>query len=490
MPKHLYLFPDTNVFIQCKPLEQLDWSSYLEWGSVDLYLTRPVQSEVDAHKGKGSGRLAKRARSVSSTIRSLLESETGFIQVRENSPTVRLFLKHSLKKDDALVDELDYGERDDQLVGIASAFRKSHPDGEVRLLTHDTGPMASAKLVGLAYDIVPVAWLLQPETDENEKRSNSLSAELQRYRQAEPNFQIMIRDHSTFVADGEVFTAEVQLFTALDEEQNLDLLRRLVARYPLAENFGSRESAERVPEGGSANWIVGMMRETFEPATNEEISAYKKRHAEWLGECKAWLGDLHTQLNKRTVWPTLSIQIENNGSRPAESALVTFEINEQMRLMPVYADKDEDASTVDLDLPKPPVVPKGVWKRSRTLQSLMGMAQVSPSQLNRGIDLASLYRGPDRRDPNGVYWKPSRPQHPGPYVELECEQWRHMVEPEPFNLCIRARSQAGTWTSQLVTKVHAANLTNTAQVHYVLRIKVTETSAMQAAEEFVSDLDA
>ena len=152
--KKLFLFPDTNVFVQCKPLDQVDWSSYAQWDSVDLYLTRPVQSEVDTHKGKGSGRLAKRARTMSSSIRALLESETGFLPIRDSKPTVRLYLKHELKKDDSLAGELDYGERDDQLVGIASGFLKSNPGTDVRLLTHDTGPMASAKLVGLAYDAV------------------------------------------------------------------------------------------------------------------------------------------------------------------------------------------------------------------------------------------------------------------------------------------------------------------------------------------------
>ena len=27
----LYLFPDTNLFIQCRPLEQLDWSEWEEF---------------------------------------------------------------------------------------------------------------------------------------------------------------------------------------------------------------------------------------------------------------------------------------------------------------------------------------------------------------------------------------------------------------------------------------------------------------------------
>jgi len=42
MTKILYLFPDTNLLIQCLPLEQLDWERWKEFDEIDLIVSRPV----------------------------------------------------------------------------------------------------------------------------------------------------------------------------------------------------------------------------------------------------------------------------------------------------------------------------------------------------------------------------------------------------------------------------------------------------------------
>ena len=42
--KTLYLFPDTNLFIQCKPLAELDWSEWSEFTEISLIVCRPVTS--------------------------------------------------------------------------------------------------------------------------------------------------------------------------------------------------------------------------------------------------------------------------------------------------------------------------------------------------------------------------------------------------------------------------------------------------------------
>ena len=49
----LYLFPDTNLFIQCFPLEQLDWSEWREILEIHLMVCLPVQQEIDEQKTRG-----------------------------------------------------------------------------------------------------------------------------------------------------------------------------------------------------------------------------------------------------------------------------------------------------------------------------------------------------------------------------------------------------------------------------------------------------
>jgi hypothetical protein len=53
----LYLFPDTNAFIQCRSLDQVDWSEWVDYAEIHLIVCQPVQREMDKHKIRGSDRV-------------------------------------------------------------------------------------------------------------------------------------------------------------------------------------------------------------------------------------------------------------------------------------------------------------------------------------------------------------------------------------------------------------------------------------------------
>jgi predicted ribonuclease YlaK len=161
-PKILYLFPDTNLFAQCRALEELDWDRWGDFDEVHLIVSRPVQAEIDHQKNKGGERLARRAKAASSLFHEIILVSSDNKQITSASPTVRLFIRTALKPDPALSDQLDYQLNDDQLVGVAHGFAEDHPNNAVRVLTHDTGPMASAKMVGVELAPIPDEWLLPP----------------------------------------------------------------------------------------------------------------------------------------------------------------------------------------------------------------------------------------------------------------------------------------------------------------------------------------
>jgi len=238
--KTLYLFPDTNVFLQCRPLDQVAWSSFGDWDQIEVLLTRPVQTEIDSLKGKGNGRQASRARSASTRIRELLRADGERLTLRK-SPLVQLCLRHDLRRDESACRDLNYEERDDQLVGTALGFQKLNPDMTVWLLTNDTGPMASAKAVGLEYREIPEEWFLPPESDDSEKRESALKAELARYKNLEPSFEIKVSP-----ANERRLQASITMFQSLTVPEQNKLLARLVARFPLCADFGSSDVQERM----------------------------------------------------------------------------------------------------------------------------------------------------------------------------------------------------------------------------------------------------
>jgi hypothetical protein len=114
MTKVVYLFPDTNLLVQCLPLEQLDWSAWRDCDELHLIISRPVQSEIDDHKNKGGERLARRARKASSLLRDIIIGGNDHSEIRPANPVVKLFIRTALRPNPELSKILDYSRTDDQ----------------------------------------------------------------------------------------------------------------------------------------------------------------------------------------------------------------------------------------------------------------------------------------------------------------------------------------------------------------------------------------
>src|SRR6188474_3357954 len=73
------LVADTNLFFECKSLEELPWSD-LGYDPVVILLTKPVLDEIDKHK-KGSGRTRNRALEIFQRVRGMLESSADEVEI-------------------------------------------------------------------------------------------------------------------------------------------------------------------------------------------------------------------------------------------------------------------------------------------------------------------------------------------------------------------------------------------------------------------------
>src|SRR5690606_30375063 len=142
-----------------------DWKSLCAYDSITLVLTDPVIRELDHQKG-GQGRLAKRARAANTLIRRLLTEDVIQVTTEKQVPTVVIVSGEAHKPLPDLSGELDYSIPDDRLIGTVAGYQQAHTDRDVAVLSHDTGPLMSAKRLGVPYLQVPDDWLLQTETDE------------------------------------------------------------------------------------------------------------------------------------------------------------------------------------------------------------------------------------------------------------------------------------------------------------------------------------
>lgn len=505
----LLYFVDTNLFLQCHPLEQLDWTPRDGFEEVRLIVSSPVLREIDYRKNKGNDRLANRARATSAMFREMLTE--GQKVVRDAGPRVVLSVEpqHSYSRN--LEDQLDYQERDDQLVGTLHEFAQRHEGSDVRLLTHDTTPLFTARGLGLAADIIPESWLLQPESTATEKEVLSLRSEIARLKKTEPSFSIRCVDRSN--TDIDRYEADFTWFEPLTDEQVDELMRRLKDRFPQESDFGSRQPAERAAKRQTGlDILVGHTKEVYTPATDEQIEKYREEdYPEWLDECEEILRHHHRMLQHQAALPEFSFLAENVGTRPALDSLITIEAEGHFQIQsPPSDDEDEEPNSEDdeptdpnaEELPRPPVAPRGQWGRTiggqpgdalRAMdalrRSLTGLPNMGlPTASSHESLLRSLHVPPASHDPNAFYYKPRRPSSPQTSFSLSCNQWRHDDGEEPFDVQIHVPPDRDKAEGALLFRIQAGNLSKSASKRIPVRIAITHVSAFESAMTMVERL--
>ncbi len=504
MARILYLFPDTNLLIQCRPLAELGWGQWKEFDEIHVLISRPVQKEIDKHKNGGSGRLAKRGRMAASLLRDVITESANHKVIREASPRVKLFVRIDIKPSPALAETLDYGEPDDRLVGTVHSFMSQNPDCDARVFTHDSGPVASAKASGVKVEVIPDEWLLPPEQSEADKRIKSLETEVARLKQVEPAFDITCLD-----VDGnacERLEFEVTSYEAISEGELADLIARLKKRFPIATDFGARERSERGGRFGSLALAMNV-KEVFIPATDKEIGEYRAKYASWLEECEARLRSLHDALQRTEQPPFFAFRASNDGTRPAEDALVEIVAKGQFSIAPPPYHRDDEKDDDEIEdeqkdegevkLPDPPDAPRGSWKVEH-YSSVFGNLEVlrSLSAFATPVEVRSPFRDllrrqfnlPTPRDPNEFYHKPERPEEPVGEFSLACRQWRHGVEPVDFVGQVFFAGDAETISGALECRIHAANASEVQVKLVPIEIRATHVKAAMAAKELVERL--
>ncbi len=490
------MFIDTNVLLQCKPIHEIKWNELGVWSDFNIIITRPVQAEIDSLKGKGSGRISSRARSASALIRKLLDADNETIKLKDN-PLVMISLRHDLKRDESVSKILDYSERDDQLVGTALQFKKDNSDLDVLLLTNDTGPMASAKTLGLLFLDIPTSWMLEPESDEADKKEKLLKDELDKYKKLEPKFNILV--------DEELELKKQPVYLQLSFDEIEDLIKKLKYKHPPCTDFGSKNVAERESSGiqsklGFSIFLHGG-KEVFTPATIEEIDSYNSAYDDWITECRNTFHQLHNKLQAQHLKNEILLSIENSGTRPSKDTLIIFRVDGNMLLEAPKKKTDEihdDHAAEDngeIRLNPPPSPPKGVWNKvSNTpltsLERLAGVLDAINLYPNRTLLQPPMIRdfSLPTRDPNAIYFKKGQRGVPSHLFEYECEQWRHAQSPQEFQFNIWVPLKAGEYKAMLNIEVHADNLTEPSCFKRLIKITAEENSCFLIGESMIDTI--
>ena len=467
----LYLFPDTNLFVQCRDLNELDWSEWDAFDEVHLLVSRPVQREIDNQKGRGNTRLSHRARSVYSTFRTIISSDVNFMIVRDTAPRVKLLLEGPSLPSEELRESLDYSKPDDEVIGCLYRFRKEHPDYDVRLLTHDGGPMMTAKSLGLPFVPIKDDWLLTPEHNENERTIARLNQELATLKRNEPSFQVKCVNQ----AGEEIDHVDVvyRLFEPLVEPEVEEFIAYLKREFPVITDF---EPKSRDTRSTIAN--LGNILGARSPVSQEQIGNYTNReYPEWIKTCRSMLASIHEALEREAHRPLVHFTIENTGTRPGHDTLLEFFASGDFEFYPPEDDlprwvKEEKDDSIHI--PSPPKPPRGrsLHTMLGDFDKLLGAGRISPEVLRP--------LSPRQHDPNAWYYKPL-PIEPTEVVRLSCDQWRHGLGEQDFPLEIRPTSSSSEINGMIECVIHAENLSTPARKKIAVKVAVLKENTREYA---------
>ena len=493
----LYLFPDNNLFIQCRPLQEIDWSEWADFEEIHLIVCRPVQREIDNQKNRGNDRVGKRARKTSTLFRKIALGANDYELIPGTTPQIKLFLESQSRPSPELEHRLDYSKSDDEIVGCLYRFRQENPDKDARLLTHDTGPIVTAKDLGLPVIPVDETWILPPENTESEREIIHLKNEIDKLKKTEPQFQIRcIDEHDEEV---EELKLECHTYEALTDVERLEFVDFIRNKFPLVTDFGPREPAEEEPKTvlGSFIWT----QKIYTPASDETIAKYRDQdYPAWIERCEKVLSNLHVALQRNISQPSFHFAMTNKGSRPGKNVLVIFTAKGNFKICPPHDDDDDSEKKEEAPcLPVPPRPPRGKWEPvswgvptigQDTLRNLL-----SDPPLSSLVPPRSFVHVPSSntildalRDPDAFYYKSGRPEIPVESFSLECEQWRHGIDEEYFDGQIFFDHSTDEVRGAIECNIHAENLS--APVKKIVPVKVTvkRLSTIDHARILIKDL--
>ena len=379
---------------------------------------------------------------------------------------VKLLLDPSCQPDRALAGRLDYDEMDDRIVGCVYTYRNRNPQWDIRLLTHDSGPMATAQMLAIPFVPVPDGWLRPAELNDAERENRRLHDEIAQLKGAEPRFSI-----SQTARDGneiDLLEFEWPSFGALSADEVGSLVESLKREFPVATEFGPSETKGEQPRTVGAVVFNALRR--FEPSSQQEIEKYTNTaYPEWIEQCEEMLRCLHGALEHNREPVVFSFSATNEGSRPGKHVLVTITARGNFLVRPPRESDDGDeetdaeSSAQGLLLPSPPRPPKGKWTTGYGFPLLRDMERLV-ERIGQGSDPFDFAVAPYikpltlRRDANAFYYKPNHSRTPSQSYSLECEQWRHGMTAEVFEGELWVEPDTSEVRGALEFEIHAENL--------------------------------
>jgi PIN domain len=483
--RRIVLFPDTNIFLQCKALKELPWGDVIDTDEIDLLVGAPVLDEIDRLKNDGNQRRARRARDTNSLFRQVLDSGNESVTIREAAPRIVLKFAPPLEPKRETPETLDLSRPDDRLIDEVMLFRRREPSAQI--FSDDTGMMRRSRQHGVPLIAVPESWLLPPEKDDRDKQIGALKAEVAQLRNTEASLSLYL-----LTTDGSPvknIAERMPLFADLSDTELTELMQSVQNLYPKATDFGVESPPRPNPSELSGLRALVEPLYSWHAPTQEQIHRYESGYEEWLQKARKKLTELALKLNSIGRIREFRVEVANIGTLPADEVL--FEVTSHGGIQVSVGARDETPelmSTIhrfkrEISFPPPPKAPRGehlfeLFRRNATLgafgdHDFMGNAGLM-SHLS-GISKANF-----RRDRHAFYRREDDSK-PSSSASFTCEELRHQREAQSFSIWIVAPFHLHDINAHLHLRVSARNMPAPVELHIPIEIRSEPESAYAVA---------
>jgi hypothetical protein len=447
-----FLFVDSNLFLQCRPLQDLDWERLCGREEATLLVPGAVLAELDKHKSDGNSRRAQRARRALQFLDSILESPDDVVVIRDNSPRVLARFAPEVSSDMAR-------SNDDTILLEVSEAARTQGNAAVALVTHDTNLKVKAKRKGLRFFAVPDEWLLPPEPDERDKRVRQLEEEVALLRKQSPIIEVTLEG-------AQEIQAPLPNYEPLSPSTVDRLMEAVRAKFPMKTDFSLTASDRLISAGG-----IGTFR--LHPPADWEIAKYRdEEYPKWEKSLRRRLEQLHSALRVRDGTVGIRLFVANSGTVPGEHVQIAIRVSDGF----LNVDSEHYPKLIErlFAQPRPPSPPQP--------------RQISLDSLGKVHDLSSLTppylpQLPVRHKRDEFYLKAGK-NVDSEWV-WECENMRHCAAPEEFSFRLGVNAQSRPSGGQLTISVSAENVPRALERRFPIKVSHVPADTEATATEWL-----
>jgi hypothetical protein len=440
MSSTVNVYLDTNVFLEFRPLRDLDWRGLIDAGRVVLVVSSVVLRELQEAKDSGKLPAAKRRRAAERVkwIAEMLDAmDGGSVQLQNG---VELAYDAAAPSDAILAEyQLDRTIGDDRLVAVAIAARVSGRD--VCVVSDDVSARQQAKICHLRAFAPRDEWRCPAEVDPLEQEIRELKRQVAEYESRRPKLSLSLpeaQSHLRVTIHAPVPDTDEEI------ERRLGLIRGMLSL-----------DSEMNPYRG--------LTLAMGPISARSKERYRRDCDRYLEEIAPRFQAMIAAHNARELYVELStLTLANGGTLPAEAVEVHLHVPASLEWKHELPKGPE--------LPKRPDPPKSILEEAADFGDLSGAA--------RAAELFRAATGVER-------FRPANPEpqfrvvdHVATFSAGKVKHAQSRVLPKIY---CAFESHAGTESFALSYEIHADNLPK--PLKGAINIQVVKPSACRQAEE-------